>query len=246
MLDSALCFWHDPAHEDEAKEARRLGGQRRRRERIVSGAFDFERLDSIPKIRRLLDIAATDALSLDGSVAKTKRHDEAAIRKVKLWKPTGFPSGRVDMDAVERWIRLVCEGGCAAGHARSSKDSDCSLCSAGDLSIPKFNIVQVAYDPYQLEDISQRLKRESIVWCEAFDQGAERLVGDGLMYRLAMAGTLTHDGDADLREHIGNAKAKIQPDQESHMRIEKKRPAAKIDLAVAAAMAVKRSLALNI
>jgi hypothetical protein len=71
-FDGEFCFWHDPARAEEAAEARRLGGQRRRRERIVSGAFDFEGLDSIPKIRRLLDIAATDALSLDGSVAKIR------------------------------------------------------------------------------------------------------------------------------------------------------------------------------
>ena len=84
LLDSALCFWHDPAHEDEAKEARRVGGQRRRRERIVSGAFDFEGLDSIPKIRRLLDIAATDALSLEGSVAKIRALISLAVAAARL------------------------------------------------------------------------------------------------------------------------------------------------------------------
>src|SRR5665213_1852222 len=90
MLDSALCFWHDPAHEDEAKEARRLGGQRRRRERIVSGAFDFEGLDSIPKIRRLLDIAAADALSLDGSVAKIRALVSLAVAASRLLETGEF------------------------------------------------------------------------------------------------------------------------------------------------------------
>ena len=29
------CFWHDPEHQDDAAEARRLGGLRRRRESAV-------------------------------------------------------------------------------------------------------------------------------------------------------------------------------------------------------------------
>ena len=85
-----FCFWHDPARAEEAAEARRLGGQRRRRERIVSGAFDFEGLDSIPKIRRLLDIAATDALSLDGSVAKIRALVSLAAAATRLLETGEF------------------------------------------------------------------------------------------------------------------------------------------------------------
>lgn len=37
---------------EEVAEARRLGGQRRRRERVVSGAYDFDGLGSVATIRR--------------------------------------------------------------------------------------------------------------------------------------------------------------------------------------------------
>jgi hypothetical protein len=67
-----FCFWHSPAAAEAAQEARRLGGQRRKREGSIAGAFDFEGLDSVPRLRRLLDIAAFDALALESSVAKVR------------------------------------------------------------------------------------------------------------------------------------------------------------------------------
>ncbi len=72
LLDADYCFWHDPAHAEEATEARRLGGQRRRRERIVSGAFEFQGLASVTDLRRILEIATTDALGLENSVARVR------------------------------------------------------------------------------------------------------------------------------------------------------------------------------
>jgi hypothetical protein len=67
-----LCFWHDPEHEQEAKEARRLGGIRRRREGLVQGTYDFSGLSSIVELRRLLEIVAVDTLALDNSVARAR------------------------------------------------------------------------------------------------------------------------------------------------------------------------------
>lgn len=66
------CFWHSPTHAEEAAEARRLGGQRRKRERVVSGAFDFDGLASIPEILRLVEVAALDTLGLENSVARNR------------------------------------------------------------------------------------------------------------------------------------------------------------------------------
>jgi hypothetical protein len=67
-----LCFWHSPDHESEAAEARRLGGLRRRREGALSGAYELDSLASAPDLRRLLEIAAFDALGLDNSVARVR------------------------------------------------------------------------------------------------------------------------------------------------------------------------------
>ena len=42
------CFWHHPDHQGEAEQARKLGGQRRKREGALQGAYDLEGLDSVP------------------------------------------------------------------------------------------------------------------------------------------------------------------------------------------------------
>ena len=72
LRDSSFCFWHSPDHTKEAAEARRLGGRRRKREGTLSGAYDFDGLDSVPKVRWLLEVAALDTLSLENSVARSR------------------------------------------------------------------------------------------------------------------------------------------------------------------------------
>ncbi len=57
LRDSEFCFWHSPEHAEEAAEAQRLGGLRRRREEAVSGAYDFDGLQDVAQVQRLLEIA---------------------------------------------------------------------------------------------------------------------------------------------------------------------------------------------
>jgi hypothetical protein len=78
------CLWHSPDREDEAADARRLGGLRRRREKAVSGAYDFGGLDSIPSIRRILEIATIDTLGLENSVVRSRTLISAAVAAAKL------------------------------------------------------------------------------------------------------------------------------------------------------------------
>ncbi len=72
LHDAELCLMHSPEHAEEVAEARRLGGLRRRKEKAVSGAYDFEGLGSILRIRRLLEVAILDTLSLENSVARSR------------------------------------------------------------------------------------------------------------------------------------------------------------------------------
>lgn len=71
-MENGLCFWHDPERAAEAAEARRLGGLRRRRESTVSSAYEFEGLDSVTKIRRLVEIAVIDTLGQENSIARNR------------------------------------------------------------------------------------------------------------------------------------------------------------------------------
>ena len=84
LRDGRFCFFHDPVHAEDAKEVHRLGGLRRKREATVAGAYDFEGLTSIARIRRLLDIASVDAFSLDNSVARIRALIAIALAAAKL------------------------------------------------------------------------------------------------------------------------------------------------------------------
>ncbi len=72
LRDAPYCFWHSPDHQTEAQEARRLGGLRRQREATLAGAYDFQGLRTVEEIRRLLEIAVTDTLELQNSVARSR------------------------------------------------------------------------------------------------------------------------------------------------------------------------------
>jgi len=84
LQDGDCCLWHDPAHADEVLEARKLGGQRRRRERVVSGAYDFEGLGTVASIRRLVEVAVLDTLGLENSVARARTLAYLAQTAAKL------------------------------------------------------------------------------------------------------------------------------------------------------------------
>lgn len=94
LRDGPYCFWHSPDSEEEAAEARRLGGLRRRREKALSGAFDFAGLGSIEAIRRVLEVATIDALGLDNGIARSRVLISAAAAAAKLLE-TGELEARI-------------------------------------------------------------------------------------------------------------------------------------------------------
>ena len=84
LRDSNFCFWHDPDHEVEAQDARRLGGVRRKREGTVQAAYDFEGLNTVEQLQRLLQIAVVDLLALENSVARSGKIITAVSAGAKL------------------------------------------------------------------------------------------------------------------------------------------------------------------
>lgn len=72
LQDGDFCLMHSPEHAADVAEARRLGGLRRRREKTVAVAYDLEGLGTVDQIRRLIEIAALDALGLENSVARSR------------------------------------------------------------------------------------------------------------------------------------------------------------------------------
>ena len=84
LRDGAFCLWHDPEHADEVTEARKIGGSRRKRERTVAVAYDFEGLTTVESVRRLIEIAVVDTLSMDNSINRNRTLAYLAQSAIKL------------------------------------------------------------------------------------------------------------------------------------------------------------------
>lgn len=210
-----------------------------------------------------------------GQVGDVDYGDRAALRAYQTWHPEQQEGGVVDFAEVERWVRMVCVGGCTNGHPNRSRQrlSEGQMCSvhagqrqghgeceaAGEpcwaceqnSRVPRMNVVEITYDRYELVDMMQRLEREHIVACEPFDQGAGRTTADTEFHRLLLTRELSHpfdpnDADNEFRQHIQNAVGKIPSGDDNRVRIEKRTQRSKVDLAVAGSMCVDRVLFLNI
>jgi hypothetical protein len=107
LRDGTFCLWHDPAHADEVAEGRRLGGLRRRRETAVLGAYDFEGLGTVAQIRRLVEVAAIDVLSLENSVARARAIAYLAQIAAKLLEVGELEDrlGRIEQTLEPRLVR---------------------------------------------------------------------------------------------------------------------------------------------
>jgi phage terminase large subunit-like protein len=132
------------------------------------------------------------------------------IRYARRWKP--IDGQHIDFSEVEREVIRLCE---------------------------EYNVTEVCYDPYQLEDMSQRLRNDSVARMFQFSQGSPRLMADKLLRDTIIARRIHHDGDPVLREHVTNADAKTEGDK---LRIVKRSQTMKIDLCVCLSMAVARAI----
>lgn len=90
-----LCLWHDPDQDEVVTQARQLGGQRRRREKVVALTYDFEGLGTIEAIRRLVEVAALDTLGLENGVNRNRTLGSLAQTAAKLLE-TGELESRLE------------------------------------------------------------------------------------------------------------------------------------------------------
>jgi hypothetical protein len=108
--------------------------------------------------------------------------------------------------------------------------------------IKEYNVIEVAYDPYQLASMSQRLG--GLAYWREFSQGAPRLTADKMLYDTIRDRNIQHTGQAQLAEHIQNADRK--PTENNTCRIVKRVATKKIDACVALSMANDRALYYNL
>lgn len=104
----------------------------------------------------------------------------------------------------------------------------------------RYRIVEIAYDPYQLADMAQRLERKFGDILYQFNQGAERMQADRQLYNLIKEKRLHHNAGEELTNHVLNANAKTTGEYD-HIRLVKRSQKLKIDLAVSLSMSAWRA-----
>jgi hypothetical protein len=107
LRDRPFCFAHDPERAADAAEARRVGGQRRRREGTIAIAYDLPGLDNVQGIRRVLDIVVTDALGLEYGIARLRVLISAATSATRLLEVADFETR---LAAIEMRLAALAEG----------------------------------------------------------------------------------------------------------------------------------------
>ena len=98
--DRPYCFSHDPERAEEAAEARRLGGLRRRKEGTIAVAYDLPGLDTVAGIRRLLDVVVTDGIGLENGVARLRVLISATAAATNLLKVGEFEERLAALESV--------------------------------------------------------------------------------------------------------------------------------------------------
>jgi phage terminase large subunit-like protein len=154
-----------------------------------------------------------DCFALVGVSRHPQRKDDAIVRYVRKWEPV---HGRaLDFDAIEKEII--------------------------DTVLSRFNVVEIAFDMYQLAQMSQRLGTK--VWARPFSQQSERMVADASLLQMIMRRAVLHDGHSDLRAHLDAADRKAGEEADK-LRIVKRENSKHVDLAVALSMATRECMRL--
>ncbi len=176
----------------------------------------------IPPIKRETLFVSMDAgISSDcfAIVAASRVKGKAAVRYARAWYP-------------KKGQKL---------EFRNEENPDDPDYPEGELLrlIRRYNVIEVCYDPYQLHDMATRLKGKANFY--EFSQGSERALADKQLRDAIRDRNLLHNGDHELTKHVRNANIK-HATEISKLRLVKRAPNMKIDLAVAMSMAVHRCL----
>lgn len=106
----------------------------------------------------------------------------------------------------------------------------------------QYNIVEVAYDSYQLHKVMTDIRNDGVAWCRPFSQGSAREIADKALYDIIRDRRIKHSAGQQFLEHIQAAAAKATTGEK--IRIVKKSNSQHVDLVVALSMAASECLRL--
>lgn len=144
-------------------------------------------------------------------VMVSRREEHVFVHYCRVWYPP--KGGQIDYSEPERELKRL---------------------------INQYNVLEVAFDSYQLVSMMQRLRAEEFVNARAFSQGGDRLIADKRLYDMIKARSVHHQGELDLAEHVNNAAAEIDK-HDSRLRIVKRQQDKKIDSVIALSMSCDRA-----
>ena len=100
LADKGFCFWHDPAFEAQAAQARRSGGVARAREIALKHVYGIDHLRTLEQISRAVEVGTFELLALDNGVARDRAIISGALAAAKILE-VGDLEGRIEaMEAV--------------------------------------------------------------------------------------------------------------------------------------------------
>jgi hypothetical protein len=94
LHDERYCLFHHPDHAEAVAEARKVAGQRRRKEVTLGTVYDIQDVTSDEGSKRLMQIAVSDLLSLDNSLNRARALLYAVQTGIKV-RETGDQEERI-------------------------------------------------------------------------------------------------------------------------------------------------------
>ena len=178
--------------------------------------WDSCKIDRLPPLNGRGVIISIDAAVENDCfavVVVSREGDKVQVRYCRIWQP--HDGLQVDFNDVEEEIKRL---------------------------ISAYNVVEIAYDPYQMANMAQRLG--DLAFWNPFTQGSPRLIADKRLYDMILSRQIEHDGSyPDLRQHIINADRKPE---DGKLRIVKRVATQKIDAVVALSMGNDRAMYYNL
>jgi hypothetical protein len=169
-----------------------------------------------------------DCTAFTGVTRHPQRYQDVALRFSYKWDPPR--GGKLDYGTTPH------------------PTTDLSLAQQIITTCMMYNVVELAYDEWQLHHLMTEIKvYMQLAWCRPFSQSTARDIADKQLYDLVKSRRIAYNYLVDLLdEHIKNAAKKQRSDENTKLHIIKSKEDAKIDLVVSLSMACAECLRLDV
>lgn len=191
----------------------------------------LETSSNVPLVLSCDASVSGDCTALTLTSRHPQRYNDVALRLALKWDPPR--GGKIDYErtpnqvtGLSLWQQII------------------------DLCV-RYNVVQFAYDEWQMHHLVNQLRNLGIVWCRAFGQSTPRDIADKQLYDLIKLRRIGYSGNAHLidskamTEHLQNASRQQRAKEDTKLHIVKSSEDRKIDLTVSLSMGCAECLRLD-